>query len=175
MKLLVRLLLLLLPAQRMPERRVYRDGVARRKSISDGGVEDLVRIGVRRQFPGIDHLIGARQRTHGLGLFHAGSSSSIYILMISSKLASARKPSSRARCASKFSGQPLTMRMIAGSGSRRMRRAGASPATRRSAAICSATVTERPGIVRLRRGPMRSPAPAKAAAWSRNPTAARGD
>src|SRR5438876_657840 len=62
------------------------------------------------------------------------------------------------------------MRMIAGSGSRRMRRAGASPATRRSAAICSAIVTESPGIVRLRRGPIRSPA--KAAAWSRKPTGA---
>src|SRR5439155_14004665 len=77
LKLPVRLLLLL-PAQRVPERRVDRDRIARGKGVSDGGVEEFVRIGLRRQFRGIDQRFG---------LFH--SSSSIYILMISSKLASA--------------------------------------------------------------------------------------
>ena len=47
--------------------------------------------------------------------------------MMSSKLVSARKPSASARFASKFRGQPSTMRMIAGSGSRRIRRATLSP------------------------------------------------
>jgi hypothetical protein len=47
-----------------------------------------------------------------------------------------------------------------------------SPAIRRSAAICSATVQATPGIVRLTRGPSRSLG--SAAAWSRKPTAERG-
>jgi hypothetical protein len=56
--------------------------------------------------------------------------------MISSKLLSARKPRLNARFASKLRGQPSTMRMIAGSGSRRMSRTALSPATLRSASIC---------------------------------------
>ena len=43
--------------------------------------------------------------------------------------------------------------MIVSSGSRRMRRTASSPATLRSAAICPATVSETPGIVRQRRSP----------------------
>ncbi len=92
--------------------------------------------------------------------------------MISSKLASARKPSSGARVGAKSRGQPATMRWIVGSGSRRMRAVTPLPAIRSSAAICSPTVQERPGIVRLRRGPTR--ARSMDAACSRKPTAARG-
>jgi len=40
--------------------------------------------------------------------------------MMSSKLESARKPWASARLASKFCGQPLTMRSMIGSGARRM-------------------------------------------------------
>ena len=56
-------------------------------------------------------------------------------------------------CASKRVGQPETIFMIAASGSRRMRATTFSPATRRSAAICSPTVQATPGMVRLMRGP----------------------
>jgi len=54
---------------------------------------------------------------------------------ISSKLASARKPSAVARLASKFDGQPATILAIVASGPGRTRLATASPATLRSAAI----------------------------------------
>src|SRR5258708_4282703 len=53
-----------------------------------------------------------------------------------------------------------------------MRAATLSPAIRRKAAICSATVQHTPGIVTLTRGP--SLPASRPAAWIRNPTAARG-
>jgi hypothetical protein len=58
------------------------------------------------------------------------------------------------------------------SGARRMRDATLSPATRRSASICSATVQHTPGIARLMRD--LSCSRVKPAAWMRKPTAARG-
>ena len=82
------------------------------------------------------------------------SSSSTWIWMISSKELSARNPKPRARRASKARGQPSTILMMAGSGSLRMSRTALSPATRRSAWICSATVAENPGIVSARRAPI---------------------
>ena len=66
----------------------------------------------------------------------------------------------------------LDDRMIVGFGSRRMRATTLSPATFRSASICSPTVTDRPGMVRLRRAP--TLAPSRPAAWSRKFTAERG-
>jgi hypothetical protein len=69
-------------------------------------------------------------------------------------------------------GQPATIPMMAGSGSRRMRATTPSPAMRLKASICSATVTDTLGIVRLRRGPI-SP-PSMVAARSRKLTAERG-
>ena len=66
---------------------------------------------------------------------------------------SAAKPSASARRGSNRRGQPATMRATSGSGMRRMRAATLSPAIRRNAAICSATVQQTPGMVRLTRGP----------------------
>ena len=60
-----------------------------------------------------------------------------------------------------------------GSGSRVIRLATFSPATRSSAAICSPTVAEMPGMVRLRRGPIF--AVSMVPAWIRKPTAERGE
>ena len=58
--------------------------------------------------------------------------------MISSKLVSARKPRLSARLASKRRAQPATMRMMFGSGSRRMRaHHRALPRCARRASICS--------------------------------------
>ena len=65
---------------------------------------------------------------------------------MSSKLASAVKPSSRARLASTRSAQPPTMRATSSSGWRLMRAATLGPATRASASICSPTVQDTPGI-----------------------------
>src|SRR3954449_4063894 len=93
--------------------------------------------------------------------------------MMSSKPFSALKPRLSARLASSLRAQPSTILMITGSGSRRMRSATLSPATRLSAAICSATVTDRPGMLRLRRCPTR--AVSIVAAWMRKLTAERGD
>ena len=81
----------------------------------------------------------------------------MWMRMISSKLCSALKPSAGARVGAKLRGQPSTIFMITGSGSRRMRLATSSPATLRSAAICSPTVTETPGMVRFRRVPTAAP------------------
>jgi hypothetical protein len=78
-----------------------------------------------------------------------------------------------ARCAEKLRGQPSTMRITVGSGSRRMRATTPSPATRRSDAICSPTVAASPGMVRLRRQP--SFWVSMVAAWIRKPTAERGE
>lgn len=64
------------------------------------------------------------------------------------------------------------MRAMVGSGSRRIRATALSPPNRRSAAISSPTVAERPGRLMLRRSP--SEAVSTSAAWTRNPTAARG-
>ena len=83
------------------------------------------------------------------------------------------KPSFNARSGAKFRGQPSTMPMIVGSGSRRIRAVTALPATRSSAAICSPTVTERPGMLRLRRAPIA--AVSMVPAWMRKPTADRGE
>src|SRR5262249_36802121 len=77
------------------------------------------------------------------------SSSSMWTRMISSKLRSTAKPSAVARSPASRCGQPPTMRTTSGSGSRRMRDATLSPATRRSASICSPTVQHTPGMVRL--------------------------
>jgi len=92
---------------------------------------------------------------------------------MSSKLLSARNPRASARFAAKLRGQPSTMRMIVGSGSRRMRRATLSPATLRNASICSATVALIPGMLRLRRVP--SCPLSILAACSRKSMAARGE
>src|SRR5258707_43427 len=74
--------------------------------------------------------------------------------MMSSKVFSAVvNPSFTARLASKLRGQPSTIPVINGSGSRLIRPATFSPATRFNAAISSPTVAERPGMVRLRRAP----------------------
>ena len=63
---------------------------------------------------------------------------------------------------------------VEGSGlSRLIRAATLSPATRFSAAICSPTVADRPGMVRLRRAP--AAALSMVAAWIRKPTAERGE
>src|SRR5664280_2166911 len=63
--------------------------------------------------------------------------------MMSSNVRSAVvKPSWSARFGSKSRGQPLTMPMMNGSGSRLIRPATLSPATRLSAAICSPTVAD---------------------------------
>src|SRR5258708_162014 len=83
------------------------------------------------------------------------------------------KPSFTARLASKLRGQPSTMPMMNGSGSRLIRPATFSPATRFSAAISSPTVAERPGMVRLRRAP--AAALCMVAAWIKKPTAERGE
>ena len=56
-----------------------------------------------------------------------------------------------------------------GIGPRLIRAATLSPATRFRAAICSPTVAESPGMVRLRRAP--AAALSMVAAWIRNPTA----
>src|SRR6185437_3622781 len=101
------------------------------------------------------------------------SSSSMWMRMMSSKLFSAVvKPSWRARLASKLRGQPSTMPMMNASGSRLIRAATFSPATRLSAAICSPTVADRPGMVSPRRGP--AAARSMVAACWRKPTAERG-
>jgi len=63
------------------------------------------------------------------------------------------KPRSCARLALKLRGQPSTIFMIVASGSRLMRATTLSPATRRSASICSAMVQARPGNVTVRRLP----------------------
>ena len=63
------------------------------------------------------------------------SSSSMWMRMISSNELSATKPSARALAALKRCGQPSTMRITNGSGSRRMRATTLSPAIRRSASI----------------------------------------
>src|SRR6516162_4722348 len=71
--------------------------------------------------------------------------------MMSSKVFSAVvKPSARARLASKSRGQPSTIPTMNGSGTRLMRAATFSPATRFKAAICSPTVAESPGMVSAR-------------------------
>ena len=94
--------------------------------------------------------------------------------MMSSKFfSSVVKPSFDARLASKLRGQPSTMPMMKGSGSRLIRAATLSPATRFSAAICSPTVADRPGMVRLRRAPATELS--MVAACSRKPTAERGE
>ena len=62
--------------------------------------------------------------------------------------------------------------MMVASGSRRMRATTVSPATRRSAAICSPTVQATPGMVRLMRGPSFSRV--SEAACTRKPAAERG-
>ena len=56
---------------------------------------------------------------------------------------------------------------------RRISLTAASPPTRRNASICSPTVVEKPGIVKLRRGPSRLRP--SVAAWRKKPTAARGE
>ena len=101
------------------------------------------------------------------------SSSSRYTRMISSKSASAWNPSSSARRGSNRPGQPATIRVIVSSGSSLIKRTAPSPAMRRNASICSATVAETPGIVRQRRSPSRPPS--SEAACRRKPTAERGD
>ena len=65
------------------------------------------------------------------------------------------------------------MRAIDSSGWRRISRTALSPPTRRNASICSPTVAETPGIVKLRRAPSRPRS--SAAAWRKKPTAARGE
>ena len=90
---------------------------------------------------------------------------------MSSNELSALKPSFSARTGSKRCGQPATMREMTGSGSRLMSFATFSPAMRRSASICSPTVTQTPGIERDRRGP--TAAVSSVAAWIRKFTAAR--
>ena len=69
--------------------------------------------------------------------------------------------------------QPSIIAMIVGSGSWRINRTACSPATRRSASICSPTVALSPGMDRVRRGPIR--AESMVAARTQHPTADRGD
>ena len=83
-------------------------------------------------------------------------SSSMWMRTISSNELSAAKPRSRARRASMRCGQPSTMHATNGSASCRMRAATRSPAMRRNAAICSATVQHTPGMERLMRVPSAS-------------------
>src|SRR5271156_4748626 len=78
-------------------------------------------------------------------------------MMSSNEFSAATKRSWRARLASKLRGQPATMPMMKGSGSRLMRAATFSPATRFSPAIFSPTVADRPGMVRPRQEPARRP------------------
>ena len=89
------------------------------------------------------------------------------------KSVSARKPRAFARAGSRFLGQPATMRAIVSSGSLRMSFTAFSPATCRSASICSPTVAETPGRLSVRRAP-RS-AVSISAARRRKPTAERGE
>jgi hypothetical protein len=63
--------------------------------------------------------------------------------------------------------------MILSSGSRRISATAESPATRRSASICSPTVALTPGIDRVRSGPIK--AESIVAARIRKPTAERGE
>ena len=98
----------------------------------------------------------------------------MWMRMMSSKVFSAVvKPSFSARSVAKSRGQPETMLMMVGSGTRLIRAVTFLPATRSSAAICSPTETDIPGMLRLRRGPiaLRSMVPA----WTRNPTADFGE
>ena len=66
------------------------------------------------------------------------------------------KPSAIARRGSKLCGQPLTIVAIMLSGTRSIRAATDELATVFSAAICSQTVTDSPGMLKLRLGPIRS-------------------
>src|ERR1044072_5123298 len=100
------------------------------------------------------------------------SSSSTCARMISSNVFSTVNPRLSARLASNRVGQPDTIFMIAASGSRFTRATTLSPATRRSAAVCSPTLQATPGLVGLMRGP--SVSPEREAAGSRKPTGRRG-
>ena len=100
-------------------------------------------------------------------------SSSMCARMIASKLVSASKPSEHARDASRLRGHPSTIRMMTGSGWRRMSFTRSAPAHRPRLSIISLTVAERPGIERFLRAP--TSAPSISAARKKNPTAEPGD
>src|SRR5260370_15731269 len=100
-------------------------------------------------------------------------SSSMCARMIASKFVSASKPNERARDASRLRGHPSTIRMMTGSGWRRMSFTRSAPAHRPRLSIISLTVAERPGIERFLRGP--TSAPSISAARKKNPTAEPGD
>ena len=139
------------------------DGVARACQRDRGGTADAAAGARDQRDPGHRATAGIRPP----------SSSSTWTRMISSKSASAWNPSAWARRVSKLPGQPETIRMTVSSGSWRIRRTASSPATRPNAAICSAMVTDTPGMFRQRSFPS---APASiAAAWTRKPTAERGE
>ena len=123
---------------------------------SDRGRPDAVRPAARREGlrtadseePAADEAYARA----GRGAELPWSSSSMWARMMSSKLESARKPSA-ARASRRSSAASLDDALIVASGSRRMSFAAWSPATLRSAAICSPTVALIPGMLKIGRAP----------------------